>query len=260
MNITMIRPARRRMLPCVLFLLALLCTSPLRADVVQVAVAANFTAPMQKIAAEFERDTGHRASLSIGSTGKFFAQVANGAPFDVFLAADVETPARLEQDSYAVSGSRFTYAFGRLALWSAKKDKVDSQGEVLKKGEFRHLALPNPKFSPYGAAAIGIMQQLGVEATLQAKFVLAENVSQVYQFAASGNAEVAFVALSQIWKDGKLATKGSAWVIPPEMHAALRQDAVLLNHGRNNPAASALLGYMKGDKARSIIKSYGYDL
>lgn len=256
----MTRPTGRRILPCVFLLLALLGASPLRADVVQVAVAANFTAPMQKIAAEFERDTGHRAGLSFGSTGKFFAQVANGAPFDVLLAADVETPARLERDSRAVGGSRFTYAFGRLALWSAKKDKVDSRGEVLKKGDFRHLALPNPKFSPYGAAAFGVMQKLDVMASLQAKFVLAENVSQVYQFAASGNAEVAFVALSQIWKDGKLTTDGSAWIIPPDMHAALPQDAVLLDRGRNNPAASALLAYIKGDKARSIIRSYGYDL
>lgn len=256
----MTRPARRKLLPCLILLLALLCSSQLRADVVRVAVAANFTAPMQKIAAEFEHDTGHQASLAFGSTGKFFAQVVNGAPFDVFLAADVETPARLEQDRHAVSGSRFTYAVGRLALWSSLKGKVDSQGEVLKKGEFRHLALPNPKISPYGAVAIEVMQKLGVLATLQAKFVRAENVSQAYQFAASGNAEVAFIALAQIWQDGKLTTAGSAWVIPPGMHAALRQDAVLLNHGRNNLAAHALLDYMQGDKARSIIKSYGYDL
>lgn len=256
----MTRPAKRRMLPCVLLLLAALSTSTLRADEVRVAVAANFTAPMQKISAEFERDTGHTASLVFGSSGKFFAQVVNGAPFDVFLSADAETPARLEQDRHAVSGSRFTYAVGRLALWSALKDKVDGQGKVLKEGEFRHVALPNPKTSPYGAAAIEVMQKLGVLATLQTKFVLAENVSQAYQFSASGNAEVAFVALAQIWKDGKLTTEGSAWVIPPEIHATLRQDAVLLSHGRSNPAASALLGYLKSDKVRNIVKSYGYDL
>lgn len=244
-----------RLLP----LLALLFAIAVHADEVQVAVAANFTAPMQKIAVEFERDSGHKATLAFGATGKFFTQIANGAPFEVFLAADDDTPARLEKDGHAVVGSRFTYAIGRLALWSALPDKVDSKGEVLKKNDLRHLALANPKTAPYGAAAVEVMQKMGVLSALQPKFVQGENIAQTYQFAASGNAEIGFVALSQIWKDGKL-TSGSAWIVPPGLHEAIRQDAVLLNRGRDKPAASALLAYLKGDKARAIIKSYGYDL
>lgn len=243
-----------------LLLFLLSCASPIRADEVLVAVAANFTAPVQKIAAQFERDTGHKANLAFGATGKLFAQIVNGAPFDVFLAADADTPARLENDLLAVSGSRFTYAIGRLALWSAQKGKVDGQGDILKRGEFRHLALPSPRVAPYGAAAVEVMERLGVRAALQEKFVIGENVAQAYQFASSNNAEVAFVALAQIWKDGKLSGDGSAWIVPRDMHSALRQDAVLLGHGRGNPAASAFLGYLKGDKSRSIIRAYGYDL
>lgn len=244
--------------PGVLLCLALRFVAPVHADEIQVAVAANFAAPMQKIALEFERDTGHKTLLAFGATGKFFAQIVNGAPFDVFLSADDETPARLAKEGHALDGSRFTYAIGRLALWSAQPDKVDGQGELLKNGDFRHLALPNPKTAPYGAAAIEVMQKLGVLAALQAKFVQGENVAQSYHFAASGNAEIAFVALSQIWKDGRISA-GSAWIVPPTMHAALRQDAVLLSRGRNKPAASALLAYLQGEKAGAIIQSFGYE-
>lgn len=244
-----------RLLP----LLALILAGPLLADEVQVAVAANFTAPMQKIAAEFERDSGHKATLAFGATGKLFAQIANGAPFDVLLSADEEAPARLEKEGLAVAGSCFTYARGRLALWSAQPYKVDDKGEVLKRGGFRHLALANPKTAPYGAAAVEVMGKLGVLPGLQAKFVQGENIAQTYQFVASGNAEIGFVALSQIWKDGKIAT-GSAWIVPPDLHKAIRQDAALLARGRDKPAARALLAYLKGDKARAIVKTYGYDL
>lgn len=242
-----------------LLLLLLFVASPLRADEVQIAVAANFTAPMQKIAAEFERDTGHKVTLAFGATGKFYAQITNGAPFDVFLSADDETPARLEKEGYGVVGSRFTYAIGRLALWSAQEGKVDTKGEILKNGAFQHLAIANPRTAPYGSAAIEVMQKIGVLAALQAKFVQGENIAQTYQFAVSGNAEIGFVSLSQIWKDGKISS-GSAWIVPSNMHEAIRQDAMLLARGRDKRAASALLSYLKGEKARAIIKSYGYDL
>ncbi|AXS79957.1 molybdate ABC transporter substrate-binding protein [Dechloromonas sp. HYN0024] len=244
-----------RLFPLLLSLLAL----PAWADEVQVAVAANFTAPMQQIAAQFEKDTGHKATLAFGATGKFYAQIANGAPFDIFLSADDETPARLEKEGQAVAGSRFTYAIGRLALWSAQTDKVDDKGEVLKRADIAHLALANPKTAPYGAAAIEVMQKKGLLLALQPKFVLGENISQAYQFVASGNAEIGFVALSQIWKDGKL-TGGSAWIVPASLHEPIRQDAIRLNQGRDKPAASALLTYLKSEKARVIIRSYGYDL
>lgn len=224
---------------------------------VQVAVAANFTAPMQKIAAAFERDTGHKALLAFGSTGKFYAQIRNGAPFQVLLSADDETPARLEKEGLGIAGSRFTYAIGTLALWSSRSGVVDTEGDVLNKGSFAHIALANPRLAPYGKAAVEVLNKLGVYAALQPKFVQGENIAQAYQFVATGNAELGFVALSQIMKDGKLA-EGSAWIVPAGLHRPIRQDAVLLKKGEDNAAAIALLNYLKRPKAQSIIKAYGY--
>ncbi|NMM06319.1 molybdate ABC transporter substrate-binding protein [Polaromonas sp.] len=238
---------------------ALLLAVSAHAGKVQVAVAANFTAPMKQIAAEFEKDTGHNAVLSFGATGKFYAQISNGAPFEVLLAADDETPARLEKELLATPGTGFTYAIGKLALWSAKEGYVDGQGDVLKKGDFKHLALANPKTAPYGAAAIETMKQLGVLDRIQPRFVQGENIAQTHQFVATGNAELGFVALSQVFKDGKVSF-GSAWVVPGKLYTPIRQDAVVLAKGRDNPAANALVNYLKTDKARSIIKSYGYEL
>lgn len=240
-------------------LTSLLLAATAHADDVSVAVAANFTAPMQKIAREFEKDTGHQAVLAFGATGKFHAQIANGAPFEVLLAADDETPAKLEKDQLAVPNSRFTYAVGKLVLWSAKDGYVDAKGEILKKGNFQHIALANPKTAPYGAAAVETMKKLGVFETVQAKFVQGENISQTQQFVATGNAELGFVALSQVFKDGKVSA-GSAWVVPASLYEPIRQDAVILAKGRHNPAAKALLDYLKSDKAKTIIKSFGYDL
>ncbi|GAA5171856.1 molybdate ABC transporter substrate-binding protein [Viridibacterium curvum] len=239
-------------------LLALLClASPAFADEVKVAVAANFTAPMQKIAADFEKDTGHKAVVSTGATGAFYAQIRNGAPYEVFLSADDETPARLEAEGAAVKGSRFTYAIGKLVLWSAKPGFVDDKGEVLKKGEFNKLSLANPKTAPYGAAGIEVLRKLGVLDGVQAKIVQGENISQAFQFVSTGNAELGFVALSQVWQDGALKS-GSAWIVPAGDYTQIRQDAVLLNNGVGKPAADALLKYLKTDKARAVIKSYGY--
>jgi molybdate transport system substrate-binding protein len=228
-----------------------------RAAEVQVAVAANFTAPVQKIAAEFEKDTGHKALLSFGSTSKFYAQIKNGAPFQVLLSADDETPARLEKEGLAVSGTRFTYAIGTLVLWSAKPGYVDGKGNVLKKGAFQHLALANPKLAPYGAAAVEVLNKLGLNAALEPKFVQGENIAQTFQFISTGNAELGFVALSQVMKDGKI-TDGSAWIVPADLHTPIRQDAVILSTGKDNPAAQALMKYLKEAKARAIIKNYGY--
>ena len=211
----------KRLFPSLLTLSLLSLLRPALADEVSVAVAANFTAPMQKIAAEFEKDSGHTAQLAFGATGKFYAQIRNGAPFQVLLAADDETPARLEKEGLAVAGSRFTYAVGTLALWSADPARVDSRGEVLKRGGFAHLALANPKLAPYGAAAVETLNRLGVVAALEPKFVLGENIAQTFQFVSTGNAELGFVALSQVWKDGKLAS-GSVWVVPETLHAPIR--------------------------------------
>lgn len=246
----------KRIAPLLVALFTTVCAS---ADEVQVAVAANFTAPMQQIAVEFEKDTGHKASPAFGATGKFYAQITNGAPFEVLLSADDETPARLEKEGHAVAGTRFTYAIGKLVLWSANPDLVDSRGEVLKKGNFKHLALANPKTAPYGAAAVETMTRLGVLSALQSRFVQGENISQVHQFISTGNAELGFVALSQVIKDGRIAS-GSAWSVPANLYEPIRQDAVLLGRGKDKPAAAALLAYLQGDKARAIIRSFGYEL
>jgi len=230
-----------------------------QASEVMVAVAANFTAPMQKIAQAFEQDTGHKAVLSFGSTGHFYAQIKNGAPYQLLMAADDETPAQLEKEGRGVVGSRFTYATGKLVLWSKQVGAVDSKGEVLRQGKFQQLAVANPKLAPYGAAAFEVMAQLGVLQDLRPKLVQGESIAQTYQFIASENAQLGFVALAQIMVDGKI-TQGSAWLVPAHLHAPLQQDALLLVPGRDKPAAVALMAYLKGDRAKTIIRSFGYTL
>ncbi|WP_422845853.1 molybdate ABC transporter substrate-binding protein [Acidovorax sp. M2(2025)] len=251
------------MLPSALRTFAVLLGLPLaalhaaQADTVPVAVAANFTAPMQKIAAAFEADTGHKAELSFGATGKFYAQITHGAPFQVLLSADDTTPARLEREGQAEPNTRFTYAIGTLVLWSAQPGYVDAQGAVLKTGDFKHLALANPKLAPYGLAATQVLDKLGLAARLQPRFVQGENIAQTFQFVATGNAPLGFVALSQVMEDGRIG-KGSAWQVPASLHNPIRQDAVLLLPGKDKPAARALMNYLRSDKARAIIQAYGY--
>ncbi|GAB2736956.1 molybdate ABC transporter substrate-binding protein [Melaminivora jejuensis] len=224
---------------------------------VSVAVAANFTAPMQKIAAAFEHDTGHKAQLAFGATGKFYAQIANGAPFQILLAADDATPSKLAREGLGDGATQFTYAIGQLALWSRQAGYVDDQGEVLKKIDWRHIAIANPRLAPYGAAAMQVLEQLKLVQQVQPRVVQGENIAQTWQFAASGNAELGFVALSQIMEDGKLR-EGSAWLVPASLHSPIRQDAIALKGAQGNTAADALLQYLRGDKARAIIRSYGY--
>ncbi|HEY0634773.1 MAG TPA: molybdate ABC transporter substrate-binding protein [Gammaproteobacteria bacterium] len=226
---------------------------------VQVAVAANFTAPMKLIATEFEKSSGHQAKLSFGATGKFYAQIKNGAPFEVLLAADDETPRKLEQEGAAVAGSRLTYAVGKLVLWSANSRYVDGKGEVLKQGAYKHLALAAPKLAPYGAAAQEVLGTLGLLTAVEPKRVQGENIAQTYQFIKSGNAELGFIALSQVYEAGKLK-EGSAWIVPSDLYSPIRQDAVLLATGKDNPAAAELLKFMQSDKARAVITSFGYAL
>jgi len=229
---------------------------------VTVAVAANFTAPMQKIAQAFEQDTGHKAQLAFGATGKFYAQIKNGAPFAVLLAADDETPARLEKEGLAVAGTRFTYATGRLALWSKSPNLVDDKGDVLRSDRLEKLgihkiAIADPKLAPYGAAAMEVIHKLGVQASVTPKLVQGESIGQTFQFVNTENAQLGFVALSQISIDGRI-TQGSAWVVPQHMHTPLKQDAVLLNAGKGNAAAQALLTYLQVERANAIMRAYGY--
>ena len=240
-------------------LLALCFSLAGRAGEVQVAVAANFVAPMKVLAAEFEKSTGHQAVLTSGATGKFYAQIKSAAPFDVFVSADDETPRRLEQEGTAVPGSRFTYAIGKLVLWSADPNLVDRNGEVLRSGKFTHIALAAPKLAPYGAAAMEAMTRLGVLTSLQPKFVQGENLGQTFSFVSSGNAQLGFVALSQVLEDGKIKS-GSAWIIPAHLYEPIRQDAVLLSRAKDNPAATALMSFLRSERARAVIRSFGYEL
>lgn len=239
-----------------LALVASACPAAFAAQV-QVAVAANMAAPMQEIAAGFAAATGHRAVLAPGSTGKFHAQVRNGAPFEVLVSADQETPARLEQEGHAVRGTRFTYATGRLVLWSADAGKVDAQGAVLRAPPAGKLAIADPRVAPYGAAALATLTGLGVLAAWQPHLVQGENIAQAYQFTATGNAALGFVALSQVMAGGRMKP-GSAWIVPAHLHAPLKQDAVLLARGAANPAAAALLDYLRSDAARAVLRGYGY--
>ena len=236
---------------------ALAFTTLARADVVQVAVAANFTAPARALAEVFARTTGHEARLSFGATGAFYTQIKNGAPFDVLLAADDERPARLEKEGDTVAGSRFTYATGQLVLWSAKPGFVDDQGAVLKGGHFGKIAIANPKNAPYGAAAVEAMEKLGLAATLQPKLVTGESIGQTFNFIATGNAELGFVALAQVLEGGKLKS-GSMWVVPAQYHAPIIQDAVILNRAASNPAAKAWMELLKTPQSKELIRSYGY--
>ena len=235
-----------------------------KAEEVTVAVAANFAAPMQKIAQAFEQDTGHKALLAFGATGKFYAQIKNGAPFAVLLSADDETPARLEKEGVAIAGTRFTYAIGRLALWSKNPLLVDDKGQVLlsnatDKNSFKKIAIADPKLAPYGAAAIEVLGRMDALAKLTPKLVQGDSIGQAFQFVMTENAELGFVALSQISIDGRI-TQGSAWVVPQNFYTPLKQDAVLLPLGKNSAAALALMKYMRTDRAQAIIRAYGYTL
>lgn len=240
------------------FATAAFAAGPLRAAQVRVAVAANMAGPMERVMEEFSRATGHEAVVALGSTGRFYAQMRGGAPFEVLLAADDQTPARLEREGLAVPGSRFTYAFGRLVLWSADPNAVDPQGAILKQPPRGKLAIADPRFAPYGSAAMQTLTRLGVLAAWQPYLVQGESVGQTFHYVATGNAPMGFVALAQVMVDGRLA-KGSAWVVPQQLHAPLRQEAVLLNAGRSNPAAAALLQFLKGETARATLRAFGYE-
>ncbi len=230
-----------------------------QAETTLVAVAANFTKPMTEIVEAFEKASGHSAKLSFGSSGKFVAQFENGAPFEVFLSADDKSPLKLEQSGLTVVGTRFTYAIGKLVLWSGNSGYVDEQGQILSKGDFKHLALADPKLAPYGSAAVEFLKKQGLLEKLQPLFVQGENIAQTHQFISTGNAELGFVALSQVIENGKISS-GSGWIVPESLHSPILQDAVLLKNGADNPAALALLAFLKTPPALAIIEKYGYAL
>lgn len=224
----------------------------------QVAVAANFAEPIKAIAAELERTTGHTLVVTLGSTGKLYAQIRNGAPFDMLLAADTTTPEKLEAQGLAQPGNRFTYAVGKLVLWSANASRVDDQGQVLRDPALGKVAVANPKTAPYGAAAFQVLDALGLRANLTPKLVQGESIGQTFTFVATGNADVGLVAMSQVMAGGQLRS-GSAWVVPPKLYAPIRQDAVVLKASANNPAVLALAALLKTPATQALIRAHGYD-
>ena len=245
------------------FITKLLCISTLSllataawAEDVQVAVAANFTKPMEKIAADFEQATGNKVVSSFGATGKFVEQIKNGAPFQVLVSADQKSPIKLETEGLAVTGTRYTYAIGKLVLWSPQAGFVDDKGEVLKKGNFQHLSIADPKVAPYGKAAMKVMTKLNVIDALQPKIVQGDSIAQAKEFVSSGNAELGFVALSQVIKE----KEGSSWIVSPDLYSPLYQDVVLLKTGENSAAAKAFVNYLQSEAAQAVIKDYGYEL
>jgi molybdate transport system substrate-binding protein len=252
-----VNPTKPRALPALALAMLAAMALNARADDVSVAVAANFTGPLAKIGEGFTAATGHTLKVSAGSTGKFYSQIVAGAPFEVLIAADDETPRKLINEGLAVSGSNFTYAIGKLVLWSAQPGYVDDQGAVLATGRFAHLAIPNPKLAPYGQAGTEVLKARGLTDAIATKLVTAESITQAYQFVATGNAELGFVALSQVATPGKPVT-GSYWLVPASLYAEIRQDAVLLKTGEKNPAAAALLSYLKSAPAMAVIQAYGY--
>lgn len=239
----------------VLFCLLVAWTLPASAGEVSVAVAANFTDAARDIVPLFERATGNTVKVSFGSTGKLYSQIENGAPFEVFLAADTKRPAKAEATGLAVPGSRFTYALGKIWLWSAKSGAWHDPESWLKQAKFAHLAIANPKTAPYGLAAEQSMQHLGIWAALQPKLVRGDSIAQTFQFVATGNADVGFVAGSQVkaWKGA-----GSAWEVPQADYAPIEQQAVLLTRGSKSKAARAFMAFLKSDAARAVIHGYGY--
>jgi len=238
-------------------LLTALFSSLAHAGEVQVAVAANFAAPLAQLGAAFTAATGHTLKVSAGATGKFYQQITAGAPFEVLIAADDETPARLVKENLAVAGSSYTYAIGKLALWSAQPGLVDKEGAVLDSARYTHMAIANPKLAPYGQAGMEVLKARGLADKVMPRMVTAETIAQAYQFVATGNAEIGFVALSQLLVPGKPAG-GSYWLVPPNLYGEIRQDAVLLKTGEKNPAAVALMAYLKSEPAKAVIQVFGY--
>lgn len=232
------------------------CSMGAGADSLLIAVAANFNATLEALGQEFTRQTGHSLRLTSASTGVHYAQIINGAPFDLFFSADAERPRLLEEQGEALSGTRFTYALGQLVLWSRDPNRVDPEGEVLRQGEFRRLAVADPETAPYGRAAGQVLERLGLAAALKGRLVTGTNISQAYQFVATGAAPLGLVAWSQLQAPGR-AIAGSYWRVPEALYDPIEQQAVLL---RDSPAARQFLQFMESPEAALILERYGYRL
>jgi len=245
---------------CLSLILSATFSSPLLAEPLRVAVASNFLMPARVLAQRFEQVHGRQVVVSAGSTGKLYAQIVNGAPYSIFLAANATEPRRLEADGRAVPGTRMTYGTGRLVLWSMDSDllKVGAGADLLRQGHFTRLAIANPKTAPYGAAALQTMRSLKLDTKgLRSRLVRGENVSQAYQFVASGNADLGFVALSQLSNPERPAS-GSHWLVPEDLHDPIEQQAVLLIGGADDVDARSFMDYLRSTEARRLIRDYGY--
>jgi molybdate transport system substrate-binding protein len=245
-----------KFIKCIGFTLLLVFTLSTEAKPVHVAVAANFSNTMQRLVTEFEKTSDYQIAVSFGSSGKFYAQIKQGAPYELFFSADQAKPDALQRDGLVITASRFTYAIGRLAVWSARPDFVNQIEFKLKQGAFNKLAIANPKAAPYGAAALEVLIHIGLIDATQSKLVRGENIAQTYQFVSSGNADLGFIALSQLF--GRNVPQGSYWLVPDTMHQAIKQDVVLLRTAAKSQGAKAFLDFMHTDKARSIITEFGY--
>jgi len=231
---------------------------PALADEVQVAVAANFSGTAQQIAAQFEKDTGHVVRLSFGATGKFYAQIEAGAPFDVLVAADQATPGKLVAEGKGLAATLHTYAIGKLVLWSADPALVDASGDVLKSGKWKHLAVADARLAPYGRAARETLASLRLTDAVQPRVVTAENIGQALQFVQTGNAELGFVALGQVRPADGSRPAGSMWLVPANLYSPIRQDVVVIASTKVSKAATQFVDYLASDKARAVIAACGY--
>jgi molybdate transport system substrate-binding protein len=248
-------PSRRFLVTALFAAASAFASAQAFAGSVNVAVAANFTEPAKEIAAAFEARTGHEAILSFGASGQFYTQIKENAPFAILLSADEERPKKLVEDSLGIASSRFTYAIGKLVLWSKDPDMVKGE-ETLKANAFNKLSIANPAAAPYGAAAIETLKALNLYDTLQPKIVRGNSIGQAFQFVDTGNAELGFVALSQLMPNAG----GSRWLVPQNLYSEIRQDAVLLKSAENNEAATAFLSFLKSPEARAVIEKFGYAL
>ncbi|UZE97369.1 molybdate ABC transporter substrate-binding protein [Alkalimarinus alittae] len=242
------------MVTLAVFMLAIGLNVHASAGEIRVAVASNFSDTIKALAHSFEKQTGHHVVVVVGSTGKHYAQIVHGAPYDAFFAADIERPQRLEREGYAIPSTRFTYAIGKLVLWSPNEDLVDESLSIFQSAEFRYLAIANPKLAPYGLAAKDVLQAKGLWASLQTKMVRGENIGQTYQFVKSGNAELGFVAYTQV-KNKIDRREGSVWMIPQSLYTPIEQQAVLL---KSNPVARSFLSFVKSEESKIVIQRYGY--
>jgi molybdate transport system substrate-binding protein len=249
---------KQRFFAWCLLVISTIAVTPVFAEQVLVAVAANFVPPFREIALEFEKSTGHNVQVAAGSSGNFYSQIKNGAPFDVFFSADMERPKLLENEGLGVKDSRFTYAIGRLVLWSPNADLVKGE-ETLRSKTFKRLAMANPKTAPYGVAAMQAIQKLELWENLQPHIVMGESLGQTMGFIESGNAQLGFVALSQVL-DPRIQGQGSRWDVPDHLHEPIKQDVILLTKAKDNQAAKALMEFIGGPQAKKIIERYGYEL